>query len=97
MYLCHYVLGILCQYVFSFDFSVKFIALYSSFRIIDQRYSEIIKKPPPFENCEYVYRITGTVSTDKRIMSFVNTFWGFEVTGGSDQNEPLTIIAVSYQ
>lgn len=28
-------------------------------------------------------------------MSFVDTLWGFEVTGGYDQYEPLTVLAVS--
>lgn len=31
---------------------------------------------------------------DHRIMSFVDVLWGFEVTGGIDQLEPLTVIAV---
>lgn len=68
--------------------------LYQS-TFVDERFSEIIKEPLPFENCEYELQITGTVSTDKRIMSFVNVFWGFEVTGGYDQFEPLTIISVN--
>lgn len=49
---------------------------------------------PAFENAEYRVRITHTVYTDKRIMSFVNVLWGFEVTGGFDQFEPLTVIGV---
>lgn len=61
---------------------------------MDERFSEIIKEPLPFENCEYEMRITGTVSTDIRIMSFVNVLWGFEVTGGLDQFEPLIVISV---
>lgn len=65
------------------------------FRIVDERFTEIIQKPLAFENCAYELRISGTVSTDKRIMSFVNVLWGFEVTGGIDQYEPLTIINVS--
>ncbi len=28
-------------------------------------------------------------------MSFVDTLWGFEVTGGYDQYEPLTVLNVS--
>lgn len=63
-------------------------------RFVDERFTEIIKQPLPFENCEYELRISGTVSTDKRIMSFVNYLWGFEVTGGRDQYEKLTIIMV---
>lgn len=63
---------------------------------MDQRFTEITKQPLPFENCAYELRITGTKSTDKRIMSFVNLFWGFEVTGGTDQYEPLTVINVCY-
>lgn len=27
-------------------------------------------------------------------MSFVDTLWGFEVTGGYDQYEPLTVLEV---
>lgn len=49
---------------------------------------------PAFENAEYQLRITHTVSTDKRIMSFTDTLWGFEVTGGYDQYESLTVINV---
>lgn len=75
----------------------KKIYVFSIIRFVDERFTEIIKQPPPFENCEYELRISGTVSTDKRIMSFVNYLWGFEVTGGTNQYEPLTIINVSYQ
>lgn len=50
---------------------------------------------PAFENAEYRVQITHTVATDKRIMSFVDVLWGFEVTGGYDQWEPLTVIHVS--
>lgn len=52
--------------------------------------------PPPFENAEYKFNLTHTVETDPRIMSFVDTLWGFEVTGGYDQYEPLTVINVSF-
>lgn len=48
-----------------------------------------------FDNVEYELRITYTVETDRRIMSFVDTLWGFEVTGGIDQFEPLTVINVT--
>lgn len=62
---------------------------------IDEKYFEkILKQPLPFENTEYELRISGTVSTDRRIMSFIDVLWGFEVTGGSDQFEPLTILDV---
>lgn len=47
-----------------------------------------------FKNCEYHVRVTGTTELDKRIMSFVDNLWGFEVTGGIDQFEPLTVISV---
>lgn len=63
--------------------------------IDEKRFEKILRQPLPFDNCEYELRITGTVETDRRIMSFVNTLWGFEVTGGSDQYEPLTVIDVS--
>lgn len=49
---------------------------------------------PAFGNAEYQLRITHTVPTDKRIMSFTDTLWGFEVTGGYDQYEELTVINV---
>lgn len=52
------------------------------------------EKPPAFENADYGVRITHTVDTDMRIMSFVDTMWDFEVTGGKDQFEPLTIVSV---
>lgn len=55
---------------------------------------DYLPKNPAFGNAEYQLRITHTVSTDKRIMSFTDTLWGFEVTGGYDQYEPLTVIAV---
>ncbi|XP_037807447.1 uncharacterized protein LOC119600928 [Lucilia sericata] len=45
-----------------------------------------------FDNVEYQMRITYTVETDRRIMSFVDSMWGIEVSGGVDQFEPLTII-----
>lgn len=62
---------------------------------IDEKYFEkILKHPLPFDNCEYELRISGTVSTDRRIMSFIDTLWCFEVTGGADQFEPLVIIDV---
>lgn len=40
-------------------------------------------------------QFTMSTKKDRRIMSFVDTLWGFEVTGGYDQYEPLTVIAVS--
>lgn len=49
---------------------------------------------PAIGNAEYRIQITHTIGTDKRIMSFVDVLWGFEVTGGFDQWEPLTIIDV---
>lgn len=49
----------------------------------------------PFANTEYELRISGTVETDKRIMTFIDALWGFEVTGGSDQYEPLTVLDVT--
>jgi hypothetical protein len=48
-----------------------------------------------FDNVEYEIRMTYTVDTDRRIMSFVDTQWGIEITGGKDQFEPLTIINVT--
>lgn len=48
-----------------------------------------------FDNVEYELRITYTVETDRRIMSFVDALWGIEVTGGTDQFEPLTIVNVT--
>lgn len=63
---------------------------------IDEKYFEkILKQPLPFENTEYELRISGTVETDQRIMSFYDVLWGFEVTGGSDQFEKLTVIDVT--
>lgn len=54
----------------------------------------MVKLPLPFDNTEYELRISGTVDTDQRVMSFIDHLWGFEVTGGVDQNEPLTILDV---
>lgn len=45
-----------------------------------------------FDNVEYQLRITYTLETDRRIMSFVDSMWGIEITGGVDQFEPLNII-----
>ncbi|XP_049531882.1 golgin subfamily A member 6-like protein 22 isoform X1 [Anopheles darlingi] len=47
-----------------------------------------------FKNCEYHVRVSGTTELDRRVMSFVDNLWGFEVTGGIDQFEPLTVISV---
>ncbi|XP_058462350.1 uncharacterized protein LOC131437177 isoform X2 [Malaya genurostris] len=47
-----------------------------------------------FKNCQYHVRVSGTTFLDKRVMSFVDNLWGFEVTGGTDQFEPLTVITV---
>ena len=64
--------------------------------MIDVKYKNGMDLPEPaFGNVEYRLQLTMTVSTDKRIMSFIDPLWGFEVTGGYDQYEPLTIIAVS--
>lgn len=63
--------------------------------MIDTKPSSVPKyTSDAFDNVEYELKITYTVETDKRIMSFVDILWGFEVTGGIDQFEPLTIIAV---
>lgn len=52
------------------------------------------EQPPAFDNVDYEVRLSHTVDSDMRIMSFVDTLWDFEVTGGVDQFEPLTIISV---
>lgn len=52
------------------------------------------EQPPAFANADYEVRISHTVETDMRIMSFVDGLWNFEVTGGVDQFEPLTIVSV---
>ncbi|KAG4078071.1 hypothetical protein HA402_002122 [Bradysia odoriphaga] len=53
-------------------------------------------RPPKVLAEEDVRSVKFTMSTtkDKRIMSFVDTLWGFEVTGGYDQYEPLTVLEV---
>ena len=43
---------------------------------------------------EYKLKYSGTTELDKRTMSFVDNLWGIEVTGGADQFERLTVIAV---
>lgn len=50
--------------------------------------------PPAFENAEYDVRITYTEETDRRIMSFVDYYWGVEITGGVDQFESLIVLNV---
>lgn len=63
---------------------------------IDEKYFEkCLKQPLPFDNTEYELRISGSVETDQRLMSFIDVLWGFEVTGGYDQYEPLTVIDVN--
>lgn len=42
---------------------------------------------------EYTFKCS-TIEKAKRVMSFVDSLWGIEVTGGIDQFEPLTIVAV---
>ena len=42
---------------------------------------------------EYTFKCS-TIEKAKRVMSFVDRLWGIEVTGGIDQFEPLTIVAV---
>lgn len=36
----------------------------------------------PFENSEWQIRVRGSTDSDKRLMTFVDNLWGFEVTGG---------------
>lgn len=36
----------------------------------------------PFDNAQFELRISGTTADDRRIMSFIDFLWGFEVTGG---------------
>lgn len=52
------------------------------------------EQPLAFGNADYGVRISHTVDSDMRIMSFVDNLWDFEVTGGKDQFEPLTILSV---
>ena len=59
----------------------------------------VIRQLPPKRlaegfDVEYRYKYSGTTVLDKRTMSFVDNLWGIEVTGGADQFERLTIIAV---
>lgn len=86
---------------FHFDFSIwnfhllpDFIVLTQFSNIDEKHFEKIVKQPLPFDNTEYELRISGTVHTDQRIMTFVDHYWGFEVTGGIDQYEPLTILDV---
>lgn len=63
---------------------------------IDEKYFEkLVKGPFAFDNVEYELQISGTVATDQRVMTFIDHLWGFEVTGGADQNEPLTVLEVN--
>lgn len=61
-------------------------------KTITQRSTKIIKENVLYQ--DMVKKIWGTVETDKRIMTFIDVLWGFEVTGGVDQYEPLTVIGV---
>lgn len=71
----------------------KFIL--SNCRMIDTRTRIPKYTSDAFDNVENELRITYTLETDCRIMSFYDILWGFEVTGGIDQFEPLTVIAVT--
>lgn len=62
--------------------------------IDEKRFPTNLLPEPAFGNVEYRVQITMSSTKDKRIMSFVDTLWGFEVTGGHDQYEPLTVLSV---
>lgn len=68
--------------------------LYKSSVVEEKYFKKILEQPLPFENAQYELRISGSSLEDKRIMSFIDFLWGFEVTGGSDQFENLTVIEV---
>lgn len=61
---------------------------------IDPAVIRQLPKAPEGFDVEWKLKYSGTVETDKRIMTFVDNLWGIEVTGGLDQFEPLTIVAV---
>ncbi|CAO1367975.1 unnamed protein product [Diamesa serratosioi] len=56
----------------------------------------VIRQLPKVEgfDIEWKLRYSGTTDIDKRVMTFIDNLWGIEVTGGIDQFERLTIIAV---
>ncbi|KAJ6638340.1 PDZ and LIM domain protein 2 [Pseudolycoriella hygida] len=60
----------------------------------EKRFPTHLLPEPAFGNVEYKVLFTMSTTKDKRIMSFVDTLWGFEVTGGYDQYEPLTVLTV---
>ncbi|XP_037048163.1 uncharacterized protein LOC119082692 [Bradysia coprophila] len=62
--------------------------------IDEKRFPTNLLPEPAFGNVEYQVKFTMSTTKDKRIMSFVDTLWGFEVTGGYDQYEPLTVLEV---
>lgn len=43
----------------------------------------------PFENSEWQIRVRGSTDSDKRLMTFVDNLWGFEVTGGEFRHKLL--------
>ncbi|CAO1403106.1 unnamed protein product [Diamesa tonsa] len=57
--------------------------------------NQLSVQSPKVENfdVEYTFKVS-TIEKEKRVMSFVDSLWGIEVTGGIDQFEPLTIVAV---
>ncbi|CAO1309425.1 unnamed protein product [Diamesa tonsa] len=56
----------------------------------------VIRQLPKVEGFDIEWRLkySGTTDLDKRVMTFIDNLWGIEVTGGIDQFERLTIIAV---
>ncbi|XP_031624477.1 uncharacterized protein LOC116341506 [Contarinia nasturtii] len=68
--------------------------LYRSSNIDEKYFERYLKREIPFDNCAFELRISGSSDDDQRLMSFVDILWGFEVTGGSDQFEALTVIDV---
>lgn len=71
------------------------IIIYTIFRMIESKIKIPKYTSDAFDNVEYQLRITYTLETDRRIMSFIDSMWGIEVTGGVDQFEPLTIVNVT--
>lgn len=88
------MLFLLFLFFWTFFCPISFSFASNSSNIDEKYFEKILKQPLPFDNTEYELRISGTVSTDRRIMSFIDVLWGFEVTGGSDQFEPLTVLDV---
>lgn len=78
----------------------KFSNQLSIFRLIRMIYKNIKLPNRPIDDCgfeevEWMMCMSWSSDDDRRLMSFIDILWGFEVTGGLDQYESLIVTNVS--